>query len=486
MSPRPAVTAGALKRLLDCERRLWRSEHARDSIAERTEHDEVLSERNRALEDRIAEGIPDLAGPMLARGVSFQDAAAASLRLLRETARPVRRPVLLSADGRRAATPAFVLREGRSLVVRDVRLAHRPGVRRENRVRLAFAGWLARELTGLEVARLELVNGLGEVVVVDPEPGESDAELARLTARALELLGDSPEPDLLLAHSHCQHCTHYQHCWDRAEAERRIEVMPLVTRSRAALLHAEGVRTFDELAARAPESFRHRDLRAHARALLEEARAFATGEPVWLRPPALPRGRTLVWFDVESDLDGERAEVPVYLWGLAVEPSGNAGDLAFEPVLADLTPAGDRDAWRRFTSRALEVSREHPDAVWVHWHAAEPMWIDRYIARLGAPDAFVRAVRAPGTLLDLHRELERCVRLPLRSTSIKFVAPWLGFAWSNPEADAAWSTAQLHRAREAADPAERARILAEVARYNEDDLQAMRVVWRWLEGARAT
>src|SRR5262249_37303962 len=146
----------------DCERRLWRSEHARAAHA-RTEHDEVLGERNRALEDRIAAGIPDLAGPFQGAGLSFEEAAAESVRLLRETTRPVRRPVLLSRDGLRTATPAFILREHGALVVRDVRLAHRPEARRDNRVRLSFTGRLAHELSGLDVARLEIVNGLGEV-----------------------------------------------------------------------------------------------------------------------------------------------------------------------------------------------------------------------------------------------------------------------------------------------------------------------------------
>ena len=246
------------------------------------------------------------------------------------------------------------------------------------------------------------------------------------------------------------------------------------------MLRAEGVRTFHELAARAPGSFARRELREAAPALLNEARAFATGAPVWLRDPALPRDRTPVWFDVESDAEGERAEVPVYLWGLAVERA----EPVFEPILSELTPEGDADAWRRFVARALEVFREHPDAVWVHWHHAEPMWLDRYIARHGAPAAFVERMRAPGTLLDLHHRLERCVRLPLRSTSVKFVAPWLGFRWSNPDADAAWSTAQLHRARATKDPAERQQLLDEVARYNADDLWAMRTVWRWLEAQR--
>ena len=438
----------------------------------------MLGERSRELEERIATGIPDLAGPLQGSGLSSEQAAAESVRLLRETSRPVRRPLLASADGLRSASPAFVLREGGALVVRDVRLAHRPETRRDNRVRVSFAGWLARELTGLPVARLEIVNGLGQVVEIDPEP---DEELSRLTARTLELLGDSPEPDMLLAHSHCQHCDHYAPCWDRAEAEHRIEVMPAVTRARADMLRAEGVRTYDELAARAPGSFARRELREAAAALLNEARAFATGAPVWLRDPALPRDRTPVWFDVESDAEGERASVPVYLWGLAVERP----EPTFEPILSELTPDGDRDAWRRFVARALEVFREHPDAVWVHWHHAEPMWLERYIARLGAPSQFVERMRAPGALLDLHQRLEKCVRLPLRSTSVKFVAPWLGFQWSNPDADAAWSTAQLHRARETSDTSERERLLAEVTRYNADDLWAMRVVWKWMAGHRA-
>ena len=265
-------------------------------------------------------------------------------------------------------------------------------------------------------------------------------------------------------------------------------MVPAVTPARAALLHAEGVHTYDDLAARTPESFSHRELREHATVLLNEARAWASGAPVWLRDPGLPRGRTPVWFDVESDSDGELAAVPVYLWGFAVEDQHAKGEVMSEPpkleaVLAELTAAGDRDAWERFIARALDVHRRHPDAVWVHWNDAEPMWLDRYIQRYGAPEDFVSRLRSHGSMFDLHRALERSVRLPLRSTSIKFVAPWLGFHWSNPDADAAWSTAQLHRAYETDDPAERDRLLAEVARYNADDLWAMRVVWRWMANA---
>ena len=497
-----------MKRLLDCERRLWLSEHAREHAAERSEHDDMLGDRSRSLEDQSAAAIPGAALSVSRPGLPFEDAAAETLRLLRETRETLRRPVLMSADGRLSATPGFILWEGDALVLRDVRLAHRPEKRRDNRIRLSFAGWLARQVTGLEVVRLELVTGLGITVTVEPEP---DEELAALAARALELMGDSPEPDILMGHSHCQHCGHYSHCWDRAQADRRIEVLPAVTQRRAALLHAEGIFKFDELATRERTEFTHKELRAAADAMLPEARAWASGEPYFLRAPGLPKGRTPVWFDVEADSDGERATVPVYLWGLAVESGDGSGSQAavhgggaapstqasttaaaaaeaasrprFEPLLAELDAEGDRDAWQRFCARVLEVFRAHPNAVFVHWHQAEPMWIERYIGRLGAPAEFIEFIRTPGSMFDLHLALERCVRLPLRSTSVKYVAPWLGFNWSNPNADAAWSTAQLHRAYASQDRAERAELLAEVARYNADDLWAMRVVWRWLKSA---
>jgi uncharacterized protein len=477
------ITGGDLKRLLDCERRLWIAERGRPRQSTlgggggggRGDHEDMLGEKNRALEERFARALPGVVGPVARAGLTLDQAAEETLRLLREGASALRRPVLLSPDGRLVAMPAFLRREGDALVVTDVRLAHHPDKKRDNRVRIAFAALVTRLATGLEVSRLEIVNGQGRTVTVRPEP---DDELLALAERATELMGEGPEPDLLLSHSHCQDCPYYRRCWDRAEAERRAEVVPSVTPARMRHLRELGIRTFDDLSRRDPATFTHRELASAADIMVTEARAFATGAPVWMRDPEVPVGRTPVWFDVESDADGERAEVPVYLWGVAIGDAEHT-----ESVRSELTRAGDREGWERFTALALDVFRRHPDAVWVHWNLAEPMWIDRYTARFGAPAEFTARMTAPGARYDLHKALETSVRLPLRSTSAKFVAPWLGFRWSNPNADAAWSTAQLHRAKRTRDAAERARLLDEVERYNADDLWAMRVVWRFLQGA---
>ena len=100
-----------------------------------------------------------------------------------------------------------------------------------------------------------------------------------------------------------------------------------------------------------------------------------------------------------------------------------------------------------------------------------------------APSSVMRRAACSGVTPVMVRSL----RLPLRSYSINKFAALLWFRWRNPDSCSEWSVAELARARASADPAERARILAGIAQYNEDDLLAMRAVWHWMmrEGPRA-
>ena len=81
---------------------------------------------------------------------------------------------------------------------------------------------------------------------------------------------------------------------------------------------------------------------------------------------------------------------------------------------------------------------------------------------------------------DLKRVLDRCVRLPLRSYSIKHVAPWMGFGGAIPSRAPVVGRAVPPGARDGR-PAERERLVTALVEYNEDDLWAMRAVWRWLD-----
>ncbi|HTR97283.1 MAG TPA: TM0106 family RecB-like putative nuclease [Candidatus Acidoferrales bacterium] len=477
---RPARTARltgqALTTAAECPRRLWLRQHDAREGTPPTDHQRVLRERTAVLERETLARFPDRVGPIWNREGSFAAAAAESLRRLREERVPLVRPALLSPDGRRSSVPLLLWWDGGTLAVLDVRLAHRPQARSDFALQLAHDRALLREIAGIEPGRFEIVNGHGETIAVKPA---SESAYARALAAAEAVLAREDEPDLLLSHSACRACAFYDHCWDRAEAERRIEILPEVQGAHVAAYHAAGVRTLVRLAAlatgRTPAGLPEAVVRRAAIA----AAAWRDDRAVWLRAPRLPEG-PCVWLDFEGDARGEDAGIPIYLWGLAREPGGDAAPRG-EAIVAGLDDGGDARAWQRFVARADQLLAAEPGLRFVHWDQYEPLWVRRYAARHGAPPGFLE--RFERATFDLKRALDQSVRLPLRSYSIKFVARWLGFAWRNPESGSEWSAARFHRACATGDAAERERLLREIAEYNEDDLLAMRAIWRWMRAS---
>lgn len=473
-SPR-RISGSVLFRLYQCERRLWLDSHHPEFAAPRTAHDDVLRDRGVQLEAEVAKQFDRLVGPIQRDGIRLEQAAAETLEHLCQTRRPMQQPVLLSRDGRRVSTPDFVYWDGDVIVIHEAKLTLRPERRPDIALQMAHAAAIAMELSVASAARLVVTNGNHELVPITPPSAEV---LAATLARADALVSHAPEPDLLLSHSVCEDCPFYEHCWQQAEAEGRVEVLSEVWRARTEALHAMGIRTVGQLAALQPEQLTEPVLRKAAKRMLAEARAHHTRAAVWLQPPRLPANRTPVWFDVEGDSMGEASDIPIYLWGLAVETRDRAPQA--ETILADLEPGGDLRAWQRFVARATTILDEHPDAVWVHWHDAEVTWIKRYLQRHGAPDRFARHMLKPGTMFDLHRAVDQSLRLPLRGYSAKKVAAFVGFRWRNPDSGSQWSVERFTRARATTDPAERAQILADLAEYNADDLWAMQAIWRWM------
>jgi uncharacterized protein len=473
-APRPPrLTASSLATADACVRRLWLHQHSPGAAAPITEHVRMLRERADAHERAIAARFADREGPIWRRDGSFSDAAARTLALLRETKRPLDQPAFLSADGRRSTVPDLTYWDDDVLVVLDVRLALRPETRSDFALQLAHHRALVQESTGIAPGRFEIVNGYGETVVVEPA---SEAVYAAALRKAERTLAMTSEPGVLLAHSACRGCAYYTHCWDLAEAERRIEILPEVQSAHVDAWHAKGVRTLEQLAAHDPARAPRGVPAAAAKRAIQAASAWAENRAVWLRPPGLPPW-PVVWFDLEGDARGEDADIPIYLWGLALDDGRELP--RSEAIVAEFTPGGDRAAWERFIARASELLDRHRGLEFVHWDHYEPLWIRRYIERHGAPAGF--AERMDAACFDFKRVLDRSARLPLRSYSIKHVARWTGFAWRNPESGSEWSTARYQRARATSDPAERAALLAEISEYNEDDLLAMRAIWKWME-----
>lgn len=473
-APRPPrLTPQLVAAAAECPRRLWLRQYRADAAAPIAEHTQALRDRAGEHQRAVAARFPDREGPLWTRSGSFTDAAARTRALLASTRRPLQNPAFLSADGRRSSVPDFVVWDGDALVVMDVRLALRPETRGDFALHMAHHRALVRDTLGREPDRYVVVNGRGEDVALTPAP---EAAWSAAVREAESTLAATDEPGLLRAHSACRDCGFYDHCWDRAEAERRIEILPEVSSAHVADYHRLGVRTIPQLAALDPAHVPSGPPEAVLRRAVVAARAWNDDRAEWLRTPGLPAG-PLVWFDVEGDSRGEAAEIPIYLWGFALDTGEPRPRV--ETVMAELAPGGDARAWEAFVARAQGILAREPGVRWVHWDASEPLWLRRYTQRHGAPEGFLEAMLA--ACFDLKRVLDRSVRLPLRSYSIKHVARWMGFAWRDPGTSAEWSTAAFQRASASEDPAERAALLRAIADYNEDDLLAMRTIWRWLE-----
>jgi predicted RecB family nuclease len=464
------VTAGHLRQLQRCERELWLSVHLPSARAEPGDFERTLRQAGIDHERAMRALFPGLVGPIHRYERPYEESAAETLRYLRESRAPLHQPVFLSADGTLAGVPDFLYWDDEKLVLCEVRLRTRIGRGADVALQMAHFRALAETACGVPVARCEVLNGEGECLPI--EPCAPDV-YRRALQRALDLFESTAEPALLKAHSTCQTCGYYGHCWTRAIAEGRLEVLPAVRSEMVPRLQAAGFHTIHDVARLEPLAVPGVRTPVLERIRLE-SRAWVDGRALWMAAPALPAGRPVVWLDLEGD-PGNDAEVPVYLWGAALD--GEDG-IAYQPIIAEPGADGDLEAWQRFLAQAGMWLERHPDAVWVHWSEYERMWLLRYAARHG--DAGGVAARVGAALIDLHEVLRRCAVLPLRSYSIKEVAPWLGFRWSHPDMSSQWSTVQYRLARATGDDAERQRLFDVIAAYNRDDLLAMKAVWTWM------
>ena len=198
--------------------------------------------------------------------------------------------------------------------------------------------------------------------------------------------------------------------------------------------------------------------------------------PVWLGPPQLPAW-PVVWLALEGDPESGQVDRSIHLWGLAVDDG--RGEPSPEAVTAGFDDPGGRRAWERFVVRAGEIIERYPDARWVHYSACEKATVQAYASACGAPVGFLEHLEEAFFEL-LSRGVQRAVRLPLDSCSIRQVAGLAGFRCRSPQPGPAGSIGQYQKARASADPVERARILREIADSNAEDLLAMRAVWRWM------
>ena len=169
----------------------------------------------------------------------------------------------------------------------------------------------------------------------------------------------------------------------------------------------------------------------------------------------------------------------IYLWGMQVygkRPS------AFIGVTAGFGTDGDREGWMAFLDAAKKLFDDFGDIPFVHWHHYEKTHIKQYIERYGDPDGI--AARVLTNLLDLLPITKNAIAIPRPSYSLKVVEEYVGFKRTQDEYGGSWAMAQFILATETEDEGERNLRMADILKYNEEDLAATWAVFEWLRDQR--
>jgi predicted RecB family nuclease len=469
-----------------CERRVFLRAHGEQEAApspfdellqelgrrHETEHlsqfDEVLDLSEGTLEERIERTKTAIANwaPVIYQGVLRSSLARSNTEVV--------------------GIPDFLIKDGQSYGIRDCKLSRKVSEEHHSEVirQLELYGWLFEQTMGKAPAGLEVYLGDRSVLPL-PYSGATDT-LAELEF-ILSLSTRADEPYSPVGWSKCSGCGFRERCWKIAEDQRDVALVFELDQGTALQLHREGIATISGLLKShtkeslsqlvRPYGSRMQKVGKKAERILLQAEAMASNKTMKLADIALPTNPNVVMFDLEG-LPPQFDELDkVYLWGTQVYGKDHGSYL---PALAGFGAEGERDGWLKFMENSRSIFEKYGDIPFVHWAQYETIKLKSYIQRFGDPSGIGQ--RVLDNCVDLLKITRDTLVLPDQSYSLKVVEKRVGFKRTMDEYGGNWSIVQYIRAVETQDEALRDKIMSDILKYNEEDLQATWAVFQWIKG----
>jgi uncharacterized protein len=356
----------------------------------------------------------------------------------------------------------------------DIRLGKRPKL--DYQVAVAFHTYVLATVQGMWAENCWLIlrqRGTYAVSLVDVLP-----RMEEILQGCMETLLQQQEPEVFISHSRCDLCHWFNHCYDAAQSDRHLSLLPGVTPSRYAHLKALQLKTLETIATAPPKQLESlpgfgaqvaQRLVKQAQSTLQN-RAIAHVETS-ASPPVpllstfeLPTANIELYFDIEAAPEQNL----VYLHGVLVVDR-LAQTETFCPLLAE-HHADEGKVWNQF----LELVLRYPNAPIFHFCPYEVQTVKRLGQHYGTPSYLIEPLLH--RFVDLHERVTRIAILPVESYALKPIARWLGFNWRDAEANGAQSICWYDQWLATGDRA----YLEAILRYNEDDCRATYRVKDWL------
>ncbi|NJK29349.1 MAG: TM0106 family RecB-like putative nuclease [Acaryochloris sp. RU_4_1] len=401
--------------------------------------------------------------------LAFMESGAPSIRLGVLLTQPIDGVVYFSNPDLLTKIPGQSVFGDWLYVPTDIRLSKRPKL--EYQILATFHAFLLASVQGTwpEVAYLYL-----------PEQGTYPVNLPRLQPKLdkmlcdlLSILRDRLEPEVFIVHNRCNLCGWLPHCYQLAQQDQHLSLLPGVTPSRYPLLQSHHLTRVEDIAKADPVDLAQiMDLgKEVAFKLVCQAQSFTTQAPILIAqdsPTATSQLISPAPIELYFDIEAEPSLNLDYLHGVLVIDREHQTQ-TFHSLLADC-PEQEEQIWWQF----LELALSYPQAPIYHFCPYEVQAIERLAVLYGTPDTLSQELI--GRFIDIHALVTRTVVLPVERYTLKLIARWLGFQWRNSEANGAqsiyWYSEWLATGNH--------HFLETIADYNEDDCQATFHIKNWL------
>ncbi|HEY9736176.1 MAG TPA: TM0106 family RecB-like putative nuclease [Trichocoleus sp.] len=355
----------------------------------------------------------------------------------------------------------------------DIKLGKKPKL--DYQVLAAFHAYVLSRVQGMWPESSWLALREGKLYAVDLE--RQILKLQEILNDCLFDLRQSTPPEVFIAHSRCDLCHWFGHCYSRAREEQHLSLLPGVTPARYVFLQERKLTTVAALAAANPQQLAPlpgfgepvaEKLVRQAQALQGNCAIARTRshslQPFPLTPADLPCAEIELYFDIEAAPDQDL----IYLHGVLVVNT-RTGEETFHALLAE-SPEEEQHAWQQF----LALMHRYPDSPIYHFCPYEAQTVRKLGHFFGTPDVVIDALLS--RFYDIHQSITEAVTLPIESYALKHIARWIGFDWRDEGANGAQSICWYNAWLETCDRA----YLEAILRYNEDDCRATYRIKDWL------
>lgn len=461
-----------------CDLRVW-LKHQGEPERDASVYEEVLhrlGERHEAEHLATLGDCSDLSGsPEDERIQKTLEAIAARVPILYQPTFRVRH-TFGTTEAEIIGIPDFLILDGDSYIIRDAKMARR--IDEENHpeilLQVQLYGWLFEKGCGVPPRALQVFSGTKEIVPIAYEGGISALTALERLLAVKQLAEETYEP---VGWSKCGPCGFNERCWNKAEANGDVALLPDVDQSLARTLNRINVCTRKDLLStfdvahlaelKRPYGKSERRVGAAAERILQFAEAMDKQEEKILAAPAIPQLPNYVMFDLEGMPPHLDELDKIYLWGVRAfgeKPS------EFMPAVSGFGPNGDKESWLCFLQNAKKIFELYGDIPFVHWASYEKTYLLKYIRRYGDVDG--TAARVIANLLDLLPITRDSIILPVPSFSLKVIEQYVGYKRKQAEFGGQWAMATFIEATETSDERKRGELMDEILAYNQEDLEA--------------